>query len=222
MADPILTDIWKCQATFKGFSGLPEDQFVNNFYFRDDPGLVEDPVGAIKRVMDAFYNTPAPGTNRAISSFFASGVVGLPEYRIYDLGEPPPRTRRTEIGSALAAHSGTLPWEVALCMSYFAGTNTPRRRGRVFIGPLTNAAVSETLGRPGVNSVLLDTVADRASAMGRTTENVTWVMVTEGGTKPPLEAPNARVVTAGWVDDAWDTQRRRGLDASTRKTFSAV
>jgi hypothetical protein len=29
----------------------------------------------------------------------------------------------------------------------------------------------------------------------------------------------ASPVRDGWVDDAWDTQRRRGLDSSARTTF---
>jgi len=31
-----------------------------------------------------------------------------------------------------------------------------------------------------------------------------------------------RIVTAGWVDNAFDTQRRRGEDASSRLSWNAV
>lgn len=221
MADPILTDIFKTQVVFFGNSGLPEDVFVNNWYFRNDTPLVA-PDGAIKRVLDSFY-TGTPATGGQVGSFISSNVASPFEYRIYDLGEPPPRTRRVQAAAPLPNRTfAPLPAEVALTMSFFAGRNLPRNRGRIYLGPFGVNALANVNLRPNVQATLIAGIADRASNVGRTTENVTWVMVTRGGTKAPLDPPGAKVITAGWVDDGWDTVRRRGLAPTTRSPFSAT
>ncbi len=116
------------------------------------------------------------------------------------------------------APNPALPHEVALCLSFFAGRNLPRSRGRIYVGPF--AIIANSNGRP--TPQLRSSIADRASNVGRTTENVTWVMVTNGGTPVRKEPAGAKVITAGWVDDAFDTQRRRGAGPSTRTNWSAV
>jgi hypothetical protein len=83
----------------------------------------------------------------------------------------------------------------------------------------TNASTSGE-GRP--TPQLMDSIADRASNVARTTENVTWVMVTKGGFPIQKEPAGAKVITAGWVDDAYDTQRRRGLAPLTRKLWDGT
>lgn len=225
MADPILPDIYRAQVVLPGKSGLPEDVFVNNWYFRNDVVLAPlgEVTGAIKRVLDSFY-TGAAATGSRVSNFLSPYIGVGTVYHIYDLGQAPPRTRHREVASPLVGQpTSTLPTEVALCLSFYAGNNAPRRRGRIYIGPLGgNVLTTSTGSLPVPAPGLLETIADRASNVGRTTENVTWVMVTRGGTKPPLEPPNARVITAGWVDSAWDTQRRRGLKATGRTVFSAT
>jgi hypothetical protein len=224
MADPVLPDIYKCQAILRGASGLPEDVFINNWYFRNDGTLATQPEihASIKKVLDSFYITPATG-GPSLSSFFPLGIASPLLYRIYNLGEAPPRTRnQLESAPITASRAGPLPYEVALCLSFYAGQNVPRRRGRVFVGPFGTNALAGSVGNlPIPSSTLMATLADRASAVGRTTENVTWVMVTRGGTVPPFEPANARVITNGWVDSGWDTQRRRGLAATGRTAFSA-
>ena len=226
MADPILPDIYKAQVVLAGKSGLPEDVYVNNWYFRNDDTISQafpSVRGAIKRVLDSFY-TVADSAGRKVSQYM-SGYISTNslKYRIYDLGQAPPRTRNEEAGAPFTPSTSTLPLEVAMCLSFFAGTNQPRNRGRIYLGPLASSAVLTSSGSlPVPTTGMLECIADRASAVGRTTENVTWVMVTRGGTKPPFDPPNAKVVTGGWVDSAWDTQRRRGVAATGRTLWSAV
>jgi hypothetical protein len=87
MADPLLTDIFKVQAVFKDNSNLPENQFINNWYFRNDE-IAVPPFNAIKAVLDAFYFQPA-ANGQIIKAQMASHVVTAAEYRIYDLGQAP-------------------------------------------------------------------------------------------------------------------------------------
>jgi hypothetical protein len=143
------------------------------------------------------------------------------EYRIYDLGQAPPRERAT-LPAAWPGRVNVagLPTEVAVCLSFYAGRNLPRSRGRIYIGPLNVASSTSGEGRP--TPQLIDSIADRASNVARTTENVTWVMVTKGGFPIQKEPAGAKVITAGWVDDAYDTQRRRGLAPLVRKPWSGT
>jgi hypothetical protein len=227
MADPQLPDIFKAQVVLKGSSGLPEDVFVNDWYFRNDEQ--GDPVtgttrpdGAIKRVLDSFYfGIPGAGGGGTIAGHLSPVVVGA-EYRIYDLGQAPPRERAT-LPAAFPGpvNAQGLPTEVAVCLSFFAGRNLPRSRGRIYIGPL-NVAASTTQGDGRPTPQLIGSIADRASNVARTTENVTWVMVTKGGFPVQKEPAGAKVITAGWVDNAYDTQRRRGLAPQTRLAWSGT
>ncbi len=226
MPDPILPDIFKCQVVMEGTSGLPEDVFINNWYFRSDDvqGVGYDPPGAIKRVLDSFYMTPSPAGIR-IDNYLSKGIKRQLKYRVYDLGQAPPRTRDERLsGTMLSVSANSMPYEDALCLSFYAGLNRPRRRGRIYLGPLNVQALNPgpSTAYPTPDPQLLACIADRAAAVGRTTENVTWVMVTKGGMKPPVEPAGAKVITAGWVDNAWDHQRRRGLAATARTPFSAV
>jgi hypothetical protein len=211
MADPILPDIYKVQVVFQGNSNLPEDQFVNNWYFRNDE--IGTPEGPIKAVLDAFYTGVTPA-GQNVGNYISPHVNRAFLYKIYDLGLPPPRPPVVVPANVLAPQTGAgLPGEVAIVSSFFAGTNVPRKRGRHYIGPLS-VVTSDAGASPRPSSGVLTAIADRAKNVAQTTQNVTWVQVSQ-------VAGIASVVTAGWVDNAYDTQRRRGNAPSTRTSWAA-
>jgi hypothetical protein len=212
MPDPILPDIYKVQAVFRDNSNLPENQFINNWYFRNDdlPGV---PGPQIKNVLDAFYFQPA-ANGFIIKAQMASHVITAAEYRVYDLGQAPPRTRTTILTAGSSSSQGSgLPGEVAVCSSFYADVNVKRRRGRHYIGPLS-AGATDGAGSPRPSPELRAAIADRAKNVAQTTENITWVIVSQVGVM-------ANVVTAGWCDNAFDTQRRRGNQPSARNIWAA-
>ncbi len=211
MADPILPDIWKVQAVFKDASNLPENQFINNWYFRNDE-IGQPPTNAIKAVLDAFY-TGSAANGFILKAQMASHVLPAFEYRIYDLGQPPPRTRTTVLAFPYGSSVGAgLPGEVAVCSSFYAGTNVKRRRGRHYIGPLS-AGSTDGQGSPRPSPELKAAIVDRAKNVALTSQNVTWVVVSQVGAM-------ANEVTAGWCDNAFDTQRRRGNQPSARNVWT--
>jgi hypothetical protein len=112
----------------------------------------------------------------------------------------------------------TLPPELAICVSFRAalasGVNAARRRGRVYIGPLSDNA-REGGGDPQVASaarIALAQDADDLLTASNASADWSWGVYsrTDGILRP---------VVAGWVDDAFDVQRRRGLEPTTRSTY---
>jgi len=110
----------------------------------------------------------------------------------------------------------SLPPEIALCVSFqgarVSGTSQARRRGRVYLGPVREDDNS-SVGVPG-SSVINDATAFGNFLLGASIADAdyTWSVYST--------VDNALVtVTNGWVDNAWDVQRRRGLSPTTRVTF---
>ena len=128
------------------------------------------------------------------------------ECRVYNVADAQPReplTIRTTTYTSTPAAPG--PREVALCLSYYADRNLPTRRGRMYFGPFTKGQMDE---RPS------ETLRDRLGAIaagisGLGGINVQWVQHSR-------KLGHFENVSHWWVDDEWDTQRRRGLRATTR------
>jgi hypothetical protein len=109
-----------------------------------------------------------------------------------------------------------LPSEVCLCMSFQAtqvsGVPQARRRGRIFIGPLDVTSL-ETDGRPPSTARLAINNAGGA-LLDASQASTTWKW-----------AVYSRVlgtgsdVANGWVDNAFDIQRRRGIQPNLRSIF---
>lgn len=182
-----------------------------------------------------FETVSAPGTGdwadytTAFKDFYddLAGILGVPiaqnghEVKYYDLGNSTPPNYPIEIDTfnLTSAPSGaSLPTEVAICLS-FQGTKQSgfpqnRRRGRVYIGPLAQSINST--GRPssGAQSQMAsaaETLCANLKAAGVPGELSVWSHV-DGAAVP---------VDNGWVDDAFDTQRRRGLQSTSRTTWVA-
>jgi hypothetical protein len=227
--DPILTDIYRAQFVMPGKSGLPTDVFVNTWYFRNDNLPAVTPLAVatqIQGVLDAFYDGLDPIGNRV--STYLSPVIDRAGCRVevYDLGQTPPRTKYTVASPLLGAVTGALPLpnEVAAVLSFHGAVNTRRQRGRVYVGPLGNSAMAGYTAPDNDARILPQLTAamrDRALNVRDTTQNVQWVVRSEGGTKPPLDPAGTFEVVAGWTDNAFDTQRRRGFKATARNVWPA-
>jgi hypothetical protein len=123
---------------------------------------------------------------------------------------------------AAAVGALDLPSEIAVCNSFHDATNlgegghtgprpASRHRGRNYIGPLNDLAVDND-GVPHVLEAFRLAITGAASSDDINTGNVTWSV---------WSRKNAAMyaVTAGFVDDAFDVQRRRGEKASTRTVW---
>ncbi len=200
----------RAQVVLHTVDAVPANFVTNSFCFMGtDPGA--DTTGITTAIKD-FYDD--------ITSGYWSSVIAPSghEVKYYDLPGTTPNYPIEEDTFALGfTPSGTpLPSEVALCLS-FHGARTPgfpqaRRRGRIYFGPLSSSANSS--GRP--IAALVTAMANAATtfkanieALGTGTEWAVWSVADQA----PVD------ITGGWVDNVFDTQRRRGLVETSRTTW---
>lgn len=144
---------------------------------------------------------------------------GQQVYKFYDLSDPIPRAPFYEAthGTGVAPTTqATLPPEVCLCLSYqgFKASGIPqaRRRGRTYYGPLGISANSDGVPAAGFVTGLV-AGGDQLLTASQAASSWEWVVRSSvTGTTIPVDN--------GWVDNAFDTQRRRGRKPLTRTTFS--
>lgn len=210
----VLANHYISTVTFSPKSNLAKDAITNTFHWTRKDGVSEvvDMANAIEPLLEAFYST--------FASVLAGDVITPgATLRTYDgslpIGDRVPDVRLLTIGTY---GSGTqYPAEIALCLSFVGGRNLPRRRGRVYIGPFVasggQTGISAGDGRPstGIVSTVSDAGAELMNDAAATTQ-LNWTVFSP-------TANDMHSVTGGWVDNAWDTQRRRGTAASLRDQF---
>lgn len=225
MADRLL----RAQVTIALDSGIPEDVITNTFYFdQDDNGIVPDP----EESYDTVYNRLGAFYGGFDELLFPSTIAGA-TLKIYDMRDPEPRVLRYQNTYAFADTGGApMINEAAVCLSFAAepaaGVNPQRRRGRVYLGPVA-ASVGTLVGSQlMVSSAVRTAIADAASTLataydvpGDPVSSLSWAIYS-----PTTDAGGATIddsfhdVQSGWVDNAFDIQRRRGAAATLRTTWS--
>lgn len=217
-------------------TGVPKDQSNNDFVFNlGAAALDEDAVAMLLPVVTAFYNTAGIGATQQVAFYIGAQVPrGVPvQVHFYQVGAldgsvpmGPPRYIRTFTLGAQGAGGGAFPSEVALVGSYHAenalvpehgtgpgGVKTrpkARYRGRIYLGPLGNAAGDLSTGEHRPNVAIM---ADLKGAME------TLAVADVGWSVWSRVDATLRLVIGGWVDNSWDTQRRRGPEATSRVQF---
>jgi hypothetical protein len=221
--------LMRAQVTIPLDSGIPEDSVVNTFYFDDDDDPIagfEDSAGWAVEKLRTFYN--------AIDGLiFPATVAANASVKVYDMRDPEPRSPKYTDTIALTPLGGNpLPSEVSLCVSFKAsqesGQIAARRRGRIFLGPIDVGACKfeGSQSRPSDSvrfnvAVAASTLQDGFTHPSSPGLDLKWAVYS-----PTTRAGGATLddsfhdVVGGWVDDAWDTQRRRGPKPTARTTFS--
>lgn len=196
-------------------SANTEDTMVNTFHFSVTSSVINDGLDLVQDSLQDFYN--------AISTKI-SPVVDHTKMRLkcYDLADPEPRTPvRDELMTPMNTPSGSapIPEEVCLCLSFRAvpvsGHPPARRRGRVYIGGLGEQVLDTATNSGRPSSATLTQFANAGAGLLADSQAATdWSWVVYSPT-----AGTTFAVDNGWVDDAWDIQRRRGLAPTVRTTF---
>lgn len=206
---------------------------IRDFYVNDVPGELEG-------VMDQFSDVVA-GTGHEVKVSIIDEATGA---NADGVDAPPVWTEVFDhLGRAMLGTSGGLPSEVAACLSYrntSDGSVPPaRRRGRIYIGPLIPGSMGEVNQVPSVSAAFRDFMLAAANKLHddlvALPSSYQWCIysrpfagrgVIERATKPDLPAIAARPgsthdIDVFWMDDTFDTQRRRGERPTTRTTLVA-
>lgn len=209
----------------QGASGLSEDRCVNTFYFDvAGGGVTEATHDAAKLAVQNFYlglGVAPIAQAYAVGAYLSPWISRFAELISYDMADPKPRIpHSTDLLLPAARSSSGLPEEVAVVLSTRGDPPaSPRRRGRLFLGPLCTSASAPGSttdpARPHSDLILdLGKAASRLCAEGA--EGIQWCI------RSVTPSENYVPIRAGYVDDAFDTQRRRGPDASVRVSWTAL
>ena len=181
---------------------LPRDRVINTLYVNDTianefPGSTDGHQLAddLLTIYDTQFSSQVTSRERSV--------------KVYGLGAPPqfPIAEVTR-NSGVGPPATPIPREVALCLSYDNTPNLPRPRGRSDVPAwwLTTSPGN----RPATTE--MQKLMDLAAAFGNLGGvDIDWSVHSK-------VAGTTEKVTNYWVDDEWDTQRRRGLKATRRLT----
>lgn len=221
MADKLM----RAQVRIPRVNGAPADDVTNTWYFDGDDGSVDaDYHAAVMTLLTDFYHA----IDGAILSTMLETTATV---TIYDMRDPETRVPEFVDDITLTLNTDVnLPCENAICLSFRAtpvsGVNPARRRGRVYLGPITYAALQQGDTDVFVPAGVRTTIANAAAAMAAgealpVIGSVKWAIYspTTDLTSSIDDAFND--VVSGWVDSAVDTQRRRGQKASSRTNWAA-
>jgi hypothetical protein len=172
------------------------DDITNTFYLDDKaiPGGQQNYDNLAQDTANLFatYRPYPEGMNEAVC-------------RVYDMADPKPRPPKATKVAGIAPGESMGPRDVALCLSFYAGRNLPRTRGRLYIGPWGQSHMQRRV--PAATMQQLVTLATGIGNLGGV--DVDWQQ------HSPTTGAAAKV-TNFWVDNEWDTVRSRGLKASSR------
>lgn len=200
-----------------GPSGLPEDRVINVFHF-SGVGAYASLVDAALENVESFYNGTTAQTN-PLGYYLSAWVQRSAELRAYDLDSAIPRTPTIVPFTLAGTPTDGLPEEVAVCLSYHGVPPiTPRRRGRIYFGPLRNAACDQanttTPARPTAN--LVNDLCAAARTLTLNSTGGAWSV------RSSLPTQNFVTINDGYVDNAFDTQIRRGPETTARTNWTSA
>jgi hypothetical protein len=234
------------KVSIPNLSGMPEDTVTNTWAIKTALEPTPDDYSDIHFALAKFYNEVPAAQTYSVSNFFSgrlsrvANACQITQYYFDEVGTPEPLGAPNWMQSFTIDAKGSSDWinmpdEVACCLSFAAdldgipesvpggpagpeGDTRPRsrRRGRVFLGPLNAGAVtqgSEQTVRPST-----DLVSTALAALGTLNEEIDAMLGTFLLGVFSRTDWDVRPITSAWIDNAFDTQRRRGQKPTSRTT----
>lgn len=202
--------LYRALVTIPAVSQNPDDVVTNQWHFDAD---TEPDLDGPQQALENFYE----GISDRLSALMSDTGITTEWYRLSD--PTPRRPVRLDTWSVSSWGIGTMPTEVALVLSFQAepvsGLPQSRRRNRVYLGPISS---NEFTGSGLVGTAFIDAVrAEATQILDVSNAQAQWTWATFS----PTDGTGADV-NNGWVDNAWDTQRRRGKAATLRGVWQAT
>lgn len=214
--------IIKAQVRLQRDTLLPEDAVVNTFHFLTDVDTMDpsDP-GDIKQMLTDLYTLAVPGEAASLMSRMSRVLNGPAEVRMYNLADAEPRAaiHLSTFATTWPTAGDALPSEVALVAQIrggpTSGVDIRRQRGRIYFGPF-NVDPGTTDAADNRPSLTLRNIIGKAMqrmANAGNTAGTPRLCVWSG------TGLSASIVNNIRVNDAWDTQRRRGAKPTGNLDF---
>jgi hypothetical protein len=199
----------RAQVIMPSFTNVPADAATNTWHFGIVSGLTDALATDIVADLATFYTS---------IKLLLSPVLKSPfEVKLFELQDAPPRNPYKPGWGFTLAPLGTAGYaeEVACVLSSHAALpHTARRRGRVYLGPLSVTAVAtgSSSAWTSISASAITTIKNAAIALRDSPTAPGWEVYSQAD-------GIGRAVTGGWVDNSPDTQRRRGHDAASRNIW---
>jgi hypothetical protein len=195
-----MAQTYRAQVTVWHDSLAPADGCTINPAFHVTSVWPAGPSGLADDLASAVYAKFGGSTNRV-------------RVRMYELPLVKPIVPVAEVFKGSTSPASSCNREVALCLSYYSGSNTKRHRGRLYI-PAHWLAISSLPSRP-TSQNQTDALGWRTIFTGLGGVDVDWVLWSE-------RDQAHRPVTDCYVDNEWDVVRSRGLKPTLRSTATTT
>jgi len=229
-----MTFPYHATVTFEAVSGNPRDRVVNSFAFDADAAILSADADTLATRLETFYHTlSAPGIH-PIDYYFSPALsrVVKPILRIYPLDGHLDGSAsgsfsfaRTFANNLTAPGNVTpLPSECAIVLSFhasygldveFAPGARPRARdrGRIFLGPLNlGCQVTSANSNSIVSAQCMSDIANAAKTLRDGSATTRWSVWSRRNQR-------MTAITTVSVDEAMDSQRRRGQTSNSVKVL---
>jgi len=219
-----MSTVLRAQIELRNDSFLPEHASVNVMHFVCFDADPSSELTSITAAIETFYQTA--------DAVLGSVLTGDGIVKFYDLLDPQPRAPIGTEAFTFSPQSGDcFPNEVAVVLSVqgegVSGVPIARRRGRVYLGPIAASTGVTAGGDTFLSSAGRDAVALAGEQLAAEIDPLHWAWVvfspTIAGTQPWSEAElesASTLITNGWVNNAYDTQRSRGLNDTARTVWA--
>jgi hypothetical protein len=201
----------RCQVTLKTTSNMPEDYISNTFYYRG-PGELEGLKNIAGNKLTGFYQSLGGGYLSPLLSQFGHTI------KFYDqeIAKPNPPFNVREFDFLAPLAGGSLPSEVAVVVSFsgglISGVSPGSSRGRVYLGPISASNIQLNGMMPNQFCEDIAGFAAELANAGGAAEHCIW--------SDKLQQDFG--ITEYWVNNEYDTQRRRGRKATFRAIEAPV
>ena len=181
----------RCSIAFNCDTAFPRDALTITPHYTGS----ENPQGLADQIKTKLQAIPKIGSTAPFTIKVYDAAKTKPSY---------PLATASQIGSPLISSA---PREVALCLSYYAGRNIPRQRGRLYI-PLS--LLTGACGKIPTTTQMDEVLITWGNALVKQITAAAFCVWSRVELK-------AHLVDNLWVDDEWDTVRSRGMKPQNRR-----
>lgn len=200
----------RSEVTHRASDDIPADYCTNTVYHEVASGIVwggPDFQNHANEVRDCFSGVAVENPTFGV---YSDRYI---EVRCYDMADAKPRPIKATSNyvpgtPADAADFG--PSQVALVLAFYADRNIKSHRGHIYIGPWRASQTSLYAPSSSDMAELLSLGHSLFDVGGENVKHVVW----------STKLQTSMTLQHYWVDNRWDTQRRRLPKASSRVTLA--